>query len=211
MAKISNFSQAAASGREHYGNAMQSATERERNMTARLLHRGLAQRPARLADRADKMKLYGWLIGAWTMDATVHRDDGGTASRPGRDPFRLGARGPGHPGRLDPAGARTLSSMAPRCASTIPASTPGTSSGAIRCSSSTRRQIGRAHRARHRPARQERRRRSRALELHRNHARLVPLDRRTFAATTARPGSYRPSSCAPARVMTAIPNLRSRQ
>ncbi len=28
------------------------------------------------ADRADKMKLYGWLIGRWTMDAIVHRDDG---------------------------------------------------------------------------------------------------------------------------------------
>jgi hypothetical protein len=28
------------------------------------------------ADRADKMKLYGWLIGRWTMDATVHLDDG---------------------------------------------------------------------------------------------------------------------------------------
>jgi hypothetical protein len=28
-------------------------------------------------DRADKMNLYGWLIGRWTMDATVHPDDGG--------------------------------------------------------------------------------------------------------------------------------------
>jgi hypothetical protein len=28
-------------------------------------------------DRADKMKLYGWLIGRWIMDATVHLDDGG--------------------------------------------------------------------------------------------------------------------------------------
>jgi hypothetical protein len=28
------------------------------------------------ADRADKLKLYGWLIGRWTMDATVHCDDG---------------------------------------------------------------------------------------------------------------------------------------
>jgi len=27
-------------------------------------------------DRVDKMKLYGWLIGRWTMDAIVHRDDG---------------------------------------------------------------------------------------------------------------------------------------
>jgi hypothetical protein len=29
------------------------------------------------ADLADKMKLYGWLIGRWTMDATLHLDDGG--------------------------------------------------------------------------------------------------------------------------------------
>jgi len=28
------------------------------------------------ADRADKLELYGWLIGQWEMDAVVHRDDG---------------------------------------------------------------------------------------------------------------------------------------
>jgi hypothetical protein len=27
-------------------------------------------------DRADQMKLYGWLIGNWTMDAIIHLDDG---------------------------------------------------------------------------------------------------------------------------------------
>jgi hypothetical protein len=27
-------------------------------------------------DRAEQMKLYGWLIGNWTMDAKVYRDDG---------------------------------------------------------------------------------------------------------------------------------------
>ena len=27
-------------------------------------------------DRADKMGLYGWLIGQWEMDATMHGDDG---------------------------------------------------------------------------------------------------------------------------------------
>ncbi|MBV9631103.1 MAG: hypothetical protein JO230_23615 [Xanthobacteraceae bacterium] len=27
-------------------------------------------------DRADQLGLYGWLIGAWTMDATVHIDNG---------------------------------------------------------------------------------------------------------------------------------------
>jgi hypothetical protein len=33
-----------------------------------------AEGPA--ADRAGKMQLYGWLIGNWEMDATVHADDG---------------------------------------------------------------------------------------------------------------------------------------
>src|SRR5215831_10192934 len=27
------------------------------------------------SDRADKMSLYGWLIGRWDMDAVVHLDD----------------------------------------------------------------------------------------------------------------------------------------
>lgn len=34
--------------------------------------------PEPATDRADKMGLYGWLVGRWTMDATVHRDDGTT-------------------------------------------------------------------------------------------------------------------------------------
>jgi hypothetical protein len=33
-----------------------------------------AARPA--PDHADKLGLYGWLIGQWEMDATVYRDDG---------------------------------------------------------------------------------------------------------------------------------------
>lgn len=32
--------------------------------------------PGPAADRADKMGLYGWLIGDWTFDAVVNRDDG---------------------------------------------------------------------------------------------------------------------------------------
>lgn len=35
-----------------------------------------ADGPAR--DRAEKMGLYGWLIGSWDMDATRHLDGGGT-------------------------------------------------------------------------------------------------------------------------------------
>lgn len=30
------------------------------------------------ADRAEKMKLYGWLIGDWVFDAVVHKDDSAT-------------------------------------------------------------------------------------------------------------------------------------
>lgn len=30
------------------------------------------------SDRADKLGLYGWLIGDWRMDCTVHKDDGTT-------------------------------------------------------------------------------------------------------------------------------------
>src|SRR5215470_6417731 len=33
-----------------------------------------SQGPA--ADRARQLELYGWLIGDWVMDATVHKDDG---------------------------------------------------------------------------------------------------------------------------------------
>jgi hypothetical protein len=34
----------------------------------------LADGPA--PDRAERMGLYAFLVGSWTMDATVHRDDG---------------------------------------------------------------------------------------------------------------------------------------
>jgi catechol 2,3-dioxygenase-like lactoylglutathione lyase family enzyme len=35
------------------------------------------------SDRAEKMGLYGWLIGDWTMDATVHGTDGSAHSAQG--------------------------------------------------------------------------------------------------------------------------------
>jgi hypothetical protein len=38
-------------------------------------------------DRIDKMKLYGWLIGRWTMDATVYLDDGTQHTGPGEIHF----------------------------------------------------------------------------------------------------------------------------
>ncbi len=43
-------------------------------------------RPA--ADRTDKVSLYGWLIGAWEMDATVFTDD--AATHKGRGEIHFG-------------------------------------------------------------------------------------------------------------------------
>src|SRR5260370_10494154 len=42
-------------------------------------------RPA--PDRADKMSLYGWLIGRWHMDAVVYADDGTQHHGPGEIHF----------------------------------------------------------------------------------------------------------------------------
>ena len=39
------------------------------------------------ADRAAKMELYGWLIGDWVFDATVHLDDGTTHTGQGEIHF----------------------------------------------------------------------------------------------------------------------------
>jgi hypothetical protein len=47
-------------------------SDRSSSFIAKLLSAGPA------ADRADKMALYGWLIGDWRFDATVHKDDGST-------------------------------------------------------------------------------------------------------------------------------------
>ena len=45
-------------------------SDRSSSFVAKLLSAGPA------ADRADKMGLYGRLIGDWLMEATVHKDDG---------------------------------------------------------------------------------------------------------------------------------------
>jgi hypothetical protein len=44
-----------------------------------------SHRPA--SDRAEKMGLYGWLIGDWTMEAVVHAPDGRTHERSGEISF----------------------------------------------------------------------------------------------------------------------------
>jgi hypothetical protein len=43
-------------------------------LSRRLVSTLLAVGPA--PDRAEKMKLYGWLIGDWTLAAAIHADDG---------------------------------------------------------------------------------------------------------------------------------------
>lgn len=45
----------------------------------------IAEGPA--ADRAEKMKLYGWLIGDWVFDAVVYGDDGATQKGEGEIHF----------------------------------------------------------------------------------------------------------------------------
>ena len=51
----------------------------------------LADGPA--PDRTDKMALYGWLVGAWTMDAIVHMDDGSRHSGSGEIRFAWALQG----------------------------------------------------------------------------------------------------------------------
>lgn len=55
------------------------------------LQRLLADGPA--ADRAEKMSLYGWLIGDWTMDCTLFLDDGTTQKGAGEIHFRWALEG----------------------------------------------------------------------------------------------------------------------
>jgi hypothetical protein len=55
------------------------------------LERLLAAGPA--PDRADKMRLYGWLVGDWAMDCTVHLDDGRTHTGRGEIYFRWALAG----------------------------------------------------------------------------------------------------------------------
>ena len=43
-------------------------------------------------DRADKMGLYGWLVGAWRMSATLHAPDG-SHQREGEIAFALALEG----------------------------------------------------------------------------------------------------------------------
>jgi len=114
-------------------------------------------------DRAEKLKLYGWLIGRWTMDATVYLDDG----------TRHQGRGEIHFGWVLEGRAIQDVWILPGTfyGTTLRVYDPTLDAWHILWSDLQRqlytRQIGRAHGA--------------ALELYRNHARFVSLDRRAPA------------------------------
>src|SRR5215469_9083188 len=76
---FSNFSQVAARTKVLDNGLPQHerpTMHRSDSSLARLL---FSNGPA--ADRADKMGLYGWLIGDWTIDVVMHAPDGGTHER----------------------------------------------------------------------------------------------------------------------------------
>ena len=62
-----------------------------RSLNDGFIQRLLADGPA--ADRAEKMSLYGWLIGDWRMDCTLFLDDGTTQQGAGEICFRWALEG----------------------------------------------------------------------------------------------------------------------
>ena len=94
------------------------------------------------ADRAGNMDLYGWLVGSWDLDVTRFLPDGTTRRRSGEWHVGWVLEGraiqdvwvvPPHAGPNAPAmQPPTVTSSVRRCASTIPGSTCGRSSGPIR-------------------------------------------------------------------------------
>src|SRR5262249_10414727 len=90
-----------------------------------------SDRPA--ADRAQKMGLYGWLIGRWEMDGVIHDDDGRTHTGRGEIHFGWVLEGRA----IQDVWIMPRFFYGRRCGSTIQTSTPGTASGAIRSNSAT--------------------------------------------------------------------------
>jgi hypothetical protein len=80
------------------------------------------------SDRADKMSLYGWLIGDWRFAAVVHADEGARHTGEGEIHFAWVLEGRA----IQDVWILPGISSARRCASTTPASTPGRSCGATR-------------------------------------------------------------------------------
>jgi hypothetical protein len=121
------------------------------------------------SDRADKMGLYGWLIGAWTMDAVMHAPNGETHERPGEIGFAWVLQG------------RAIQDvwMLPDFfyGTTLRVYDPGIDAWHILWSDPLRLQSTDWPGARtgHRPAGQIRRRHGHALELYRYHRGLVSL------------------------------------
>ena len=93
------------------------------------------------ADRAGKMDLYGRFVGSWDLDVRQFSEDGSERRRAGEWHFgwALEGRAIQDVWIVPPRGelrrgdaAANFNRTAPRCASTIPISTPGASSGPTR-------------------------------------------------------------------------------
>jgi hypothetical protein len=57
-----------------FGIMLQGARSMTRSLSTTFIDALHSTGPA--PDRADKMGLYGWLIGDWEMDSVIHKDDG---------------------------------------------------------------------------------------------------------------------------------------
>ena len=151
----------------------------------RLAEALLSDGPA--ADRADKMGLYGWLVGDWEMDYVYHLPRRPTRKGQGeihfgwvlqgraiQDVWRIPGR---NPGPDDPSKSLMYGT-------TLRIYDPGIDAWHIIWSDPVKqyysRQIGRARRRRHRPGRHRCRRHAGALALYRDQAGLLPLARRAF-------------------------------
>src|SRR5262249_10344479 len=128
------------------------------------------------ADRADKMKVYDWLIGHWTMDAIVYRDDGTKHEGPGEIHFGWVLEG------------RAIQDVwilpGVFYGTTLRVYDPGIVTWPILWSAPLPTVLHAPGRTlawrRHRAAGNERCGRSSTLELSQYHRRIVPLDRRTL-------------------------------
>src|SRR5262249_53612791 len=82
---FSNFSQATATTKVLDNGPSQHERPTMRSTDSSLARLLFSNGPA--SDRAEKMGLYGWLVGDWTMDAIMHAPDGGTHERRGEISF----------------------------------------------------------------------------------------------------------------------------
>ena len=128
-------------------------------------------------DQADKMALYGWLIGRWEMDSVIHSDDGTKQSGP---------RGEIHFGWVLEGRAIQDVWALPGFfyGTTLRVYDPALDAWHILWSDPLKQVLHAADRPctrqRHRPGGHRRGGNAGALEFHRDNAQFVPLARRTF-------------------------------